>query len=64
MLLFPVVNVLSGQSTIEKYNPELIAAFCDLLDPSRVIIHYSSKTYENLETNKKERWFGVNYAYA
>jgi len=56
---YPAEDVLRGNFVMEQFEPELTAQFLQLLTPERVLISLNT---QNLDTDKTEKNYHVNYA--
>jgi len=58
---YPPEHVLSGPYLVHDFNPELIHKVIDGLTPKNCIVMVYSKKFAG-QTDKKERFYGVDYS--
>jgi insulysin len=56
---YPREWILSSESLIREYNPQLINETLDLLRRDNFIIKLTSQTFTDLD--QKEKWYGTEY---
>ncbi|RWS05487.1 hypothetical protein B4U79_14476, partial [Dinothrombium tinctorium] len=60
MQKYPINEIFTAEELVDEFKPQLIKDFLIFMNPENVLAVISSPKFEN-KTNKRERWYGVNY---
>ncbi|RWS07056.1 insulin-degrading enzyme-like isoform X3, partial [Dinothrombium tinctorium] len=53
-------EIFTEEEPVDEFKPQLIKEFLNFMNPENVLVAISSPKFEN-KTNKREKWYGVNY---
>ncbi|RWS10769.1 Insulin-degrading enzyme-like protein [Dinothrombium tinctorium] len=60
MQKFPMEDVLSGNMLMQEFRPDLIKEVLRHLNPDNMIVVITGRNFEG-KTNRREKWYGVDY---
>ena len=61
LLVYPAIDVIRGPSAMNRFDPDLIRDYLDLLRPERALV---TLTAPEVDTDAREPWFDVPYSVA